>query len=255
MVQNKKINKIIDEQENNNLRTPPSIRGTSCEVRKTKFSVNTGGLYQDNSEYCSYVTATSNSTKKIREYSGDGRSIVPKASSYIRHFHTSDGARNRNSNNSSSLDPYRNPPPYIQHSESSDFLGTWKPFQNKADRSTINSEIGPRLHEEEHSPFFIKRLIRSSNPHSRVKRKAHPMISKQFFKKQMSRHGARNKPPTSREDESIVQNSASKSENRHVSDKEYSLFQRFNYNNSFTDNWYIVDSLKPMKFKYEQFNL
>ena len=43
---------------------------------------------------------------------------------YIRHFHTSDGARNRNINkNISSLDPYRDSPPYIQHSCSSDFLG------------------------------------------------------------------------------------------------------------------------------------
>lgn len=50
---------------------------------------------------------------------------MTKASSYIRYFHTSDGARNRNSNyQSSSLDPYRDSPPYIQHSGSSDFLGT-----------------------------------------------------------------------------------------------------------------------------------
>lgn len=48
-----------------------------------------------------------------------------KASSYVRYFHTSDGARNRNANyNSSSLDPYHDSPPYIQHSGSSDFLGT-----------------------------------------------------------------------------------------------------------------------------------
>lgn len=115
-----------------------------------------------------------------------------KVSSYIRYFHTSDGARNRNTNyyNSSSLDPYHDCPPYIQHSGSSDFLGTWKPFKTKDDRSTINSESGARLHEED-SPFFIKRRIRSSNPHTRIKRKPHPMICKQFFKKQMSRRGAR----------------------------------------------------------------
>jgi hypothetical protein len=118
---------------------------------------------------------------------------LSKAGQYVRYFHTSDGARNRNPNyyNSSSLDPYHDSPPYIQHSESSDFLGTCKPFKGgKADRSTINSEAGARLQEED-SPFFIKRRIRSSNPHARVKRNPHPMISKHFFKKQMSRRGTR----------------------------------------------------------------
>lgn len=117
---------------------------------------------------------------------------LSKVGPYVRYFHTSDGARNRNPNyyNSSSLDPYHDSPPYIQHSESTDFLGTCKPFRTKADRSTINSETGARLQEED-SPFFIKRRIRSSNPHSRVRRKPHPMISKHFFKKQMSRRGTR----------------------------------------------------------------
>lgn len=136
-------------------------------------------------------------------------------SSYIRYFHTSDGARTKaNVNNSSSLDPYQDSPPYIQHSGSSDFLGTCKPFQPKVDRSTINSEIGPRVNEEEDSPFFIKRRIRSSNPHTRIKRKPHPMISKQFFKKQMSRDGVRNKPGTTRDEDVVIQSSSTKSESR-----------------------------------------
>lgn len=130
---------------------------------------------------------------------------LQKVGQYVRYFHTSDGARNRQSNyyNSSSLDPYHDSPPYVQHSESSDFLGTCKPFKpngrniqngRQGDRSTINSESGSRLtHDDgvEDSPFFIKRRIRSSNPHARVKRKPHPMISRQFFKKQMSRRGTR----------------------------------------------------------------
>ena len=50
---------------------------------------------------------------------------MAQASSYVRYFHTSDGARPKNANyHSSSLDPYRDSPPYIQHSGSSDFLGT-----------------------------------------------------------------------------------------------------------------------------------
>lgn len=148
---------------------------------------------------------------------------MDRVSSYVRYFHTSDGARNKaNINNSSSLDPYQDSPQYIQHSGSSDFLGTWKPFKPKVDRSTINSETGPRIHEEEDSPFFIKRRIRSSNPHSRIKRKPHPMISKQFFKKQMSRDGVRNKPGTTRDDDmGMIQNSSSKSETRQTIEKNY----------------------------------
>lgn len=56
---------------------------------------------------------------------GDNKSneSMNEASPYVRYFHTSDGARNRNQQ-SSSLDPYRDSPPYIQHSGSNDFLGT-----------------------------------------------------------------------------------------------------------------------------------
>ena len=43
---------------------------------------------------------------------------------------------------------------------------------------------------EETSPFFLKRRIRSSNPHARTKRA--PLISKAFFKKQ-TRDGIRKK--------------------------------------------------------------
>ena len=119
----------------------------------------------------------------IKNYDSNSSDGMNQTSPYIRYFHTSDGARNKaNMNASSSLDPYQDSPPYMQHSGSSDFLGTWKPFQPKVDRSTINSETGPRLHEEEDSPFFIKRRIRSSNPHARIKRKPHPMIWRQFFK-------------------------------------------------------------------------
>lgn len=47
------------------------------------------------------------------------------AQPYVRYFHTSDGARNRNNYyNSSSLDPYQDSPPYVQHNGSSDLLGT-----------------------------------------------------------------------------------------------------------------------------------
>ena len=175
-----------------------------------------------------------------------------KASSYVRYFHTSDGARNRNNvYNGSSLDPYRDSPPYIQHSESSDFLGTLKPYKASADRSTINSETGPRINAAEDSPFFIKRRIRSSNPHARVKRKPHPMISKHFFKKQMSRHGARNKPPTSREEDGFVHNSASKSETRHMVDREYNnAYQRFKNHNSFSDHCHIEDSFQTKENNY-----
>jgi len=129
----------------------------------------------------------------IKNWDQNSTENVNKAGPYVRYFHTSDGARNRANNyNASSLDPYRDSPPYIHHSGSSDFLGTCKPFKSKADRSTINSETGTRLNEED-SPFFIKRRIRSSNPNTRVKRKPHPMISKHFFKKQMSRRGTRQK--------------------------------------------------------------
>jgi hypothetical protein len=158
------------------------------------------------------------------------------ASSYICYFHTSDGARTKvnNYNNNSGLDPYRDNSAYIQHSGTSDF------FLNKADRSTINSETGPRLHQEEDSPFFIKRRIRSSNPHARIKRKPHPVISKHFFKKQMSRHGARNKPPTSREDDTIHA-SACKSENRQIDKVEYgSRFAKLE-GNLFDNNCCIRD--------------
>jgi hypothetical protein len=51
-------------------KTPPSAREKETVV-KTKFSSNAGGLYQDNSEYWSYVTEASHSNKKAREFSND----------------------------------------------------------------------------------------------------------------------------------------------------------------------------------------
>lgn len=66
-------------------------------------------------------------------------------------------------------------------------LEAFKIHPNIADHSTVNSDIGRKINTEEDSPFFIKRRIRSSNPHTRIKRKAHPMISK-IFNKKMSQH-------------------------------------------------------------------
>lgn len=59
----------------------------------------------------------------------------------------------------------------------------------------------------------------------------------------MSRHGPRNKPPTSRENEAVQQESASKSENRHILNKAYKGFDSFKYNNnSFSDNRFVEES-------------
>ena len=110
----------------------------------------------------------------------------------VRYFHTSDGARTKI--NCSSLEPYRDSQPYLQNSETSSLPGSFKMYKDNNERSTVNSEIREQINKEEDSPFFIRRRIRSSNPGGRIKRKAHPMISKHFFRKQMTRHGTRNKP-------------------------------------------------------------
>ncbi|CAI2372713.1 unnamed protein product [Moneuplotes crassus] len=109
---------------------------------------------------------------------------------YVRYFHTSDGARKHNNPNPN---PYRDSQPYLQQDVSMNSQNSLQMYRSHLENSTINSEVRARSCPEEDSPFFIKRRIRSSNPHSRVKRKVHPVISKHFFKKQMSRHGNRNK--------------------------------------------------------------
>lgn len=170
----------------------------------------------------------------IKNQEFNNAEITNKASNFIRYFHTADGVRQKKNNiyQSSSLDPYRDSPPYIQHNDLDDGVSIPKQCRSNADRSTINSETGPRIQHEEDSPFFIKRRIRSSNPHARVKRQPHPMISKHFFKKQMSRQGTRNKPPTSRESDIYISNLACKSESR----------------NRFADNLYIEDSFQSLAF-------
>lgn len=60
----------LNIREPNNPKTPPSVREEKSTIKKD-FSINNGGLYTDNSEYCSYLTAASNSTKKAREYSNE----------------------------------------------------------------------------------------------------------------------------------------------------------------------------------------
>lgn len=62
--------KFVNGRDQKMLETPQNLNGSSESANRTKFSANSGGLYQDNSEYSSYVTATSNSTK-IREYSSE----------------------------------------------------------------------------------------------------------------------------------------------------------------------------------------
>ncbi|CAI2372557.1 unnamed protein product [Moneuplotes crassus] len=110
---------------------------------------------------------------------------------YVRYFHTSDGIRRHNN---ASLEPYKDSLPYFQQSKGEiNLQNSLKIYRSHLENSTLSSEARSRSNPEEDSPFFIKRRIRSSNPHARVKRKAHPMISKHFFKKQMSRHGNRSK--------------------------------------------------------------
>lgn len=55
--------KIVDSQPSEP-KTPPNARESSLSQRKTRYSSNTNGLNQDNSEYWSYKTASSNSNKK-----------------------------------------------------------------------------------------------------------------------------------------------------------------------------------------------
>lgn len=76
--QNQKVNsdkrvKINAKDENNNtFETPPPVKSQTDLIRnKAKYSSAKSGLYQDNSEYSSYVTAASNSNHKIREYSNE----------------------------------------------------------------------------------------------------------------------------------------------------------------------------------------
>lgn len=110
---------------------------------------------------------------------------------YVRYFHTSDGIRK---NNNASLEPYKDSQPYFPPQKGEiNLQNSLKVYRSHLENSTLSSEVRTRSTPEEDSPFFIKRRIRSSNPHARVKRKAHPMISKHFFKKQMSRHGNRSK--------------------------------------------------------------
>ena len=61
----------LNIREPNNPKTPPSVREEISTIAKKDFSSINGGLYTDNSEYCSYITAASNSTKKVREYSNE----------------------------------------------------------------------------------------------------------------------------------------------------------------------------------------
>jgi hypothetical protein len=168
----------------------------------------------------------------IKNQESNNAKITNKASNFIRYFHTADGIRENKNNiyQSSSLDPYKGSPPYIHNNDLDDGVFNPKQCRSNADRSTINSETGPRIKHEEDSPFFIKRRIRSSNPASRIKRQPHPMISKHFFKKQMSRQGARNKPPTSRESDIYISNLACMSESR----------------NHRSDNLYIEDSFQSL---------
>lgn len=113
------------------------------------------------------------------------------AQQYVRYFHTSDGARKHNN---ASLEPYKDSLPYFQQQKGEvNLQNSLKIYRSHLENSTLSSEVRSKSNPEEDSPFFIKRRIRSSNPHARVKRKAHPMISKHFFKKQMSRHGNRSK--------------------------------------------------------------
>lgn len=55
--------KVSDSQPSEP-KTPPNVRESSLSQRKTRYSNNTNDGHQDNSEYCSYITASSNSNKK-----------------------------------------------------------------------------------------------------------------------------------------------------------------------------------------------
>lgn len=172
---------------------------------------------------------------------------------YIRYFHTSDGIRKHNN---ASLEPYRDSQPYLQQKDSDVKHNSFKLYRNNAEGSTISSEVRSRTNPEEDSPFFIKRRIRSSNPHGRVKRKAHPMISKHFFKKQMSRHGNRSKLLIQGDDESSaekIQNNSIRIRNicntaskENVKDtrlcKNFYLGDNKMSHDAFSNYWYIEDS-------------
>jgi hypothetical protein len=58
-------------REHDNPKAPTSVREEIPSITKKKYSSNNNGSYQDNSEYCSYLTAASNSIKKLREYSNE----------------------------------------------------------------------------------------------------------------------------------------------------------------------------------------
>lgn len=172
---------------------------------------------------------------------------------YVRYFHTSDGAR-KHSN--ASLGPYRDSQPYLHQNEDINTQNNFKLYRSNLEGSTLSSEVRWRSNPEEDSPFFIKRRIRSSNPHARVKRKAHPMISKHFFKKQMSRHGNRSKLLIQEEGESSaeksskwirlknISNTASKPKEKKISKNIYLCDSKMSHD-AFSNYWYIQDSLQP----------
>jgi len=165
----------------------------------------------------------------------DSRSSGNKNPLYVRYFHTSDGARTKI--NSSSLEPYRDNQPYVQNNESSSLPRSFIKYKDNHERSSVSSENRERMDKEEDSPFFIKRRIRSSNPAGRIKRKAHPEISKHFFRKQLTRHGTRNKPSAQK-----ISNTVSRSV--HKEDRFYNniyLWDGRNDYNSFSNYWHIED--------------
>ena len=121
-------------------------------------------------------------------------------------------------------------------------LEAFKIHPNIADHSTVNSDIGRKINTEEDSPFFIKRRIRSSNPHARIKRKAHPMISK-IFNKKMSQHGNK----MNKKCANIINKSDTK-EGR-VWNNIYFWEGKTNHA-TFSNYWYIEDSWYPAPNKF-----
>ena len=82
----------MEEGQPEEPKTPPNVRETSLSQRKTRYSNNTNGLWYDNSEYCSYITASSNSNKKSSDIWSDNNK----------------NTSNSNNLNSTSTDSYLN---------------------------------------------------------------------------------------------------------------------------------------------------
>ena len=123
--------------------------------------------------------------EELSYYSGGAANVSP-ASQFIRqYYHTSDGERPK-------MEKVAQPEEeknFIYSNQKEDITiqpYNFTPMSNKNEKCLSNISMGRMSNSdsirEEESPFYLKRRIRSSNPHARTKRTALPLISKAFFK-------------------------------------------------------------------------